>query len=132
MLAQRKGINAAQMLPVGQALAQIMLDTCGRLVTLLGGFGEQLHHNVREHPGDGFDPHVGWQRLFGNMAMHPFDRVRGHEWQRAGQHLVQRDAEGIEVAARIDRAVHLAGLLGCHIGERAGDGFGRLSLAGQP
>ena len=48
------------------------------------------------------------------------------ERQRAGEHLVEGDAERIEIAARIDRAVHPSGLLGRHVGQRAGDGLGRL------
>ena len=44
----------------------------------------------------------------------------------AGEHLVERDAQRIEVAAGIDRAVHPPGLFGGHVGERAGDDLGRL------
>ena len=44
----------------------------------------------------------------------------------AREHLVERDAERVEVAAGIDRAVHPPGLFGRHVGERAGDGLGRL------
>ena len=43
-----------------------------------------------------------------------------------GQHLVERDAERVEVTASIDRAVHTAGLFGRHVGKRAGDGLWRL------
>ena len=51
-----------------------------------------------------------------------------------GQHFVQRDAQGIEVAARIDRPVHAPGLFGGHVGEGPGDELGRrrrLALAWQ-
>ncbi len=70
----------------------------------------------------------------GDMAMNPFHRIGGAERQTAGEHLIERDAERIEVAAGIDRAVHPPGLLGRHIGERAGDELGRpgrLTLARQ-
>ena len=43
-----------------------------------------------------------------------------------GEHLVERDAERVEIAAGIDRAVHAPGLFGRHVGERAGDDLGRL------
>ena len=59
------------------------------------------------------------------------DAVKG---RGAGEHLVERGAEGIEIAAGIDRAIHPPGLLGRHIGERPGNGLGRvgrLPLAGQ-
>ena len=44
----------------------------------------------------------------------------------AGEHPIERDAERIEVAAEVDRAIHSPGLFGRHIGERAGDNLGRL------
>ena len=68
------------------------------------------------------------------MAVHPFHRIGRREGQNAREHLVQRDAEGVEIAAGVDRAVHPPGLFGCHVGERTGDGLGRLGrlpLAGQ-
>ena len=79
-------------------------------------------------------PLAGRHRLSGDVAVHPLHRIDGGEWQRAGEHLVERDAQRIEVAASIDRAVHSAGLFGRHVGERAGDGLrrlGRLPLARQ-
>src|SRR6202166_1563890 len=69
------------------------------------------------------------------MAVDPLRWVRRSEWQCADEHLIEDDAERIEVTARIDRAIHPPGLFGRHIGERAGDGFGRrerLSFARQP
>ena len=84
---------------------------------------------------DSLDPLAWRRRLPRDMAVHPFHRVGRGERQRAREHLIERDAERIEVAARIDRAIHPPGLFGRHIGERAGDGLGRLgrlSLARQP
>ena len=60
-----------------------------------------------------------WTHPMGSLA---------REGQRAGEHLVEDDAHRIEVAARIDRAVHPAGLFGRHVGERAG---GELGLVGR-
>ena len=45
--------------------------------------------------------------------------------------LVKRNAESIEVAPRIDRAIHSPGLFGGHVGKCSGDklgSFGRLAL----
>ena len=53
----------------------------------------------------------------------------------AGKDLVKCDAERVEIASGIDRAVHPAGLFRGHVGERSGDflgWFGCLPLAGQP
>ena len=70
---------------------------------------------------------LAWRhRLPGDMAVHPFHGIGRGERQGAGEHLVKRDAERVEVAAGIDRAVHPSGLFGCHVGERAGDGLGRV------
>jgi len=131
---QWEGIDAALTLPVGEAMLQIMLNTGGRLVALFGRLGEQLHDDAGDRSRDGLHQLARRHRLSGDMAVHPFHRVSSSKRQHARQHLVERDAERIEVAARIDRAIHPAGLLGCHVGERAGDrlgGPGRLPLTRQ-
>ena len=71
-------------------------------------------------------PLGGRHRLARDMAMDPLHRIGGGERQRAGEHLVEGDAERIEIAAGVDRAVHSSGLFGRHVGERAGDDLGRL------
>ena len=66
--------------------------------------------------------------------MHPFHRIGGGEGQFAGEHLVEGDPQGVEIAAEIDRPVHPAGLFGGHVGERPGDHLRRrrgLALARQ-
>jgi len=134
VFAQWEGLDAVPTPPVSEAMLQIMLNTGGRLVALFSRLGEQLHDDVGDLDRDGLHQPARRHRHSGDMAVHPFHGVSSRKRQRAGQHLVKRDAERIEVAARIDRAIHPAGLLGCHIGERAGDGlgrFGRLSLARQ-
>src|SRR5689334_14011107 len=55
--------------------------------------------------------------------MNPLERIHGRERKRTGQHLVERDAGCVEVAARIDRAVHASGLFWCHVRQSAGDDF---------
>ena len=77
-------------------------------------------------PGTSFTRSARRHRLPGDMAVHPFHGIGGGERQDAREHLVKRDAERVEIAAGIDRAVHPSGLLGRHVGERAGDGLGRL------
>ena len=69
---------------------------------------------------------AGGDRLSGDMAVDPFHRIGRGERQTAGEHLIERDAERIKIAARVDRAIHPPGLLRRHIGERAGDHLGRL------
>ena len=43
-------------LPFRQAAAKIGRDARGGLVALLGGLGQQLHHDRRERPGDARRP----------------------------------------------------------------------------
>ena len=102
-----------------------MLDAGGGLVTLLGGLGEQLHDEPGNLRRDALQPLMRRHRRSGDVAMDPFHRVIRAERQRARQHLIEGDAEGIEVAAGIDRAVHPPGLFRRHIGQRAGDELGR-------
>ncbi len=75
---------------------------------------------------------VGWRAMW--QWTHSM-RIGGGEGQHLRQHLVEGDTQRIKIAARVDRAVHAAGLLRRHIGERAGDHLGRcgrLALARQP
>ena len=77
-------------------------------------------------PGIPFARSPGGDRLPGDVAMDPLHRIGGGEGQRPRQHLVEGDAQRIEIAPGIDRPVHAAGLLGRHVGERPGDHLGRL------
>ena len=69
---------------------------------------------------------AGRHRPSRDVAVHPFHRIGRGKRQDAREHLVERDAERVEVAAGVDRAVHPPGLFRRHIGERAGDDLGRL------
>ena len=89
----------------------------------------------RDRGRDIVQPLAGRHRLPRDVAMHPFHRIGRGERQDAGQHLVERDAERVEVAAGIDRAVHASGLFGRHVGERPRNRLGRigrLALARKP
>ena len=88
----------------------------------------------RAAPGSPATRSTGGSGLSRNVAVDPFHRIGGRKGQRAGEHLVEGDAEGVEIAARIDRTIHSPGLFGCHVGERPGDDLGRfrrLALARQ-
>src|SRR3989442_9956405 len=66
--------------------------------------------------------------------MDPRHGLGGGEREGSREHLVERDAVGVQIAARIDRAVHPAGLFRRHVGERAGHDVrrrGRRTLAWQ-
>ena len=106
----------------------------GGPVAFLGGFGEQLHDDFRDGIGDFRKPAGRRRRPPRNVAVHPLHRIGRCEGEGAGEHLVEGYAEGIEVAAGVDRPVHASGLFGRHVGEGAGNGLGRcggLPFAGQ-
>ena len=52
-------------------------------------------------------------------------RVGGSKREHAGKHLVQRDAQRVEIAPGINRAVHAPGLFRGHVGQCAGNDLGR-------
>ena len=85
--------------------------------------------------GSGISPSLGGRDwLTCDVAVDPFHRIGGGERERAGKHLVERDAQRVEIAARVDRAIHAPGLFRRHVGECAGNDLrriGRLALAGQ-
>ena len=70
------------------------------------------------------------------MAVHPFHRIGSGEGQRPRQHFVKRDAQRVEIAARIDRAVHPTGLQSIQARKRGifrrDQQDRRQSLAGTP
>ena len=116
-------------------MLQIDRKALGRLVAVVGGLGEQFQHERREWPRDAGNPRVGRRRLPGDVAVHPFHRFGRRERQRSRQHLVENDAERIEIAAGVNRTVHPPGLLRRHVGQRACDNIGGcryLVLAKQP
>jgi hypothetical protein len=68
------------------------------------------------------------------MAVDPLERVGGGKREHARKHLVQGDAERVEIAASIYRAVYAARLFRGHVGKGAGNDLGRrrrLALAWQ-
>ena len=64
--------------------------------------------------------------------MDPLRGIGSAERKRSGEHLVERDTQGVEITPEIDPPVHAASLLGRHISECPGNHLGRrgcLSLA---
>jgi hypothetical protein len=55
----------------------------------------------------------------------PTPEGRWQQREHAGEHFVQSNAQRVEVAAGIDRPIHAPGLFRGHVGECAGNNFGR-------
>src|SRR5580700_6834408 len=59
------------------------------------------------------------------MAVDPLERVGGRKREHARKHLVQGDAQRVEIAASIYRAVYAARLFRGHVGKSPGNDLGR-------
>ncbi len=92
--AHRERVDAAMRRPFRQAPAEIGFDARGGLVSVLGGLGQQLHHDRRYRSGNR-GALARRRRLPGNVAMDPPHRIGGGEGQRPREHLVESDAERI-------------------------------------
>ena len=110
-LAEREGLDGAARPPPGEALVEVVPQAERALVALLGGLGEQLEHDRGQERGNRGDERVRRERRLGDVAVHPLDGIAGLEGQGARQHLVEGDAEGVEVGPLVDPAVHPARLL---------------------
>ena len=121
-------------LPCSKAAPEVALEAGCGLVALLGGLGEKLQDEGGDHGRHRVEPLARRRRPSGDMAVEPFHRIGRSKRQRTRDHLVERDAECVEIAAGVNRTVHSSSLLGRHIGERAQDRLGRrgrLPLARQ-
>ena len=88
-------------LPLRQASPKIGFEARGGLVTFLRILGEELHDDGGQRLGD--PPTIDRRHwLTCNVAVDPFQRIGGGEWERAGQHLIQSDAQRVEIAPGID------------------------------
>ncbi len=119
--AERERVDTVVRLQFRQAAPEIGFDTRGGLVAILCCLGYELHHNSRERRRDANDPLVGRHRLPRDMAVHPLHRIDSGEGQRPCQHLVEGDAQCVEIAAGVHGAVHPASLFRRHVGKRPGD-----------
>ncbi|HYS82884.1 MAG TPA: hypothetical protein VEM76_19425, partial [Anaeromyxobacteraceae bacterium] len=75
LFADSEVVDPALRPPCGEAAQQVMLDSSGDLVALLGRLREQLHHDRRDDVRDLFPPLVRRHRLPRDVAVHPFHRV---------------------------------------------------------
>src|SRR5580658_750321 len=132
LLAKREFVDVVLRPPLAKTTPKITLQAGCSLVSLLSGFGEQLHDDGRN--GARYIWHAlggrNWQSC--NMTVHPVHRIRSEEGEIPGQHLVKRNAQRVEVTAGINGAIHSPGLFGRHVGQGSGDelgGPGGLPLA---
>ncbi len=132
VLSQGKAPDLAAGLELAQALLQVVGAAASALVALLGHLGHELGDDVRDRGRDGGIEVVGRRGLAREVTVHELDGIVGGEREATGAELVEGDAEGVEVGAVVDDAVHAPGLLRGHIGQgalAAGRVPGRLACA---
>jgi hypothetical protein len=112
------------------ALAEVGFEPARALIPISGGLGEELHDEIRDDRGELGRELARRRRHPREVAVQEIHGVRRRERRGAGQHLVERDAERVEVAAPIERPVHPPGLLRRDIGERPLQRFGARELLG--
>ncbi len=96
-----------------------MRKTGTALIPVLRIFGEQLHDEAGQRPGN---VRVEIARRLGHdreVAMYEFGLVLDLERQSPRQHLVERDAKRIEIGASVDAAIHATGLFRRDVVQRA-------------
>jgi hypothetical protein len=114
-----KRLDGAGGLPVFQAASQVGLNACRTLVAVVGIFGHELKHQVRQYLGDGWIELSGGDRRLSQMAVDQFQDVVGGKRQSPCQELVEGDPQGVEVGAVVEGAIHAPGLFGRAVGQGA-------------
>ncbi|MCG3119980.1 MAG: hypothetical protein ALAOOOJD_02542 [bacterium] len=127
-LAGQQAVDLAAGLPLLQAVFQIRFEAVSALVSFLGGFRQQLHHNIGNGLRHGGIALMRRRRNFGNVTVHQFQRIVGIEGHASRQHFIKRHAQRVKVRAIIQRAIHAPGLLWRHISQRAGEQIGVADL----
>jgi hypothetical protein len=97
------------------------------LIAMLGAIGQKLLHDRAHRLGDPSLRRalVRKGRGLDDMRVNQLERVGRFEGQHAGEQLVERGAERVQVRARVDGAVHPARLLRGDVGQRPREGLHR-------
>ena len=77
--AEREQVDTTARLPFPQAAMEVCFEARGGLVTLLGRFGEKLHHDRRELGRNPTYPFAGRDRPPRDVAVDPLHRIGGAE-----------------------------------------------------
>src|SRR5580698_9031674 len=123
MRSKREFFDSIPLFPFSAALSQIMLDTGGGLVAILGILCKELHNDGGYRLGDRAAIR-GRHRLARDVAVDPFQWIGGREQERARCHLIQSGTQRVEIAAGICRAIHPPSLFRSHVSKRARDELG--------
>ena len=85
-------------------------------------FRRAMHEGV-SRDGSHLFPALSYDH-FTKLSDEDVRAVGSRKRQKPCERLIEGDAQAVEVTAGIDRPIHPSGLLGGHVGERAGDRLG--------
>ncbi len=107
----------------GLAAAQVGDQAVNGLVAVLRFFCQQLEDDGRQHGGHTGAHHAGGARLGGDMVVRPFALILASRFKRqaASEQFVKHNAQAVEIAAAVHRALGAGGVFRRHIGRRAAD-----------
>ena len=105
--------------PFPRASFEVLPETQGALIALLGGLREQLHHDLRHRFGNGRVDHVRGRGVLGDVPMDHFKRIVRSKGACAGQDFVQNYTQRVEVRAVVRSTIHASSLLRRHVRERS-------------
>src|SRR5208337_1134748 len=109
--------RAESCLQRGPDLGQIGQHLGCRLVTVRRALGHQLEHQTLELERDVWPAHAQADRLLADMFQRQRDGGIGLEWRLSAQHVIERDAQRVEIATVV-QGLSL-GLLRTHVQWRA-------------
>ncbi len=119
VLAERERRERTVLREVAQAALQIVVQAERALVAVVGQLRQQLADDVGQRARHRRSYLVERPRLARDVTVDPAHRVLGLERQPASEQLVEHHAERVQVRAAVDRPVHLPGLLGRDVRQRA-------------
>ena len=100
--------------------AQVFRHVLGGVVPLRRPLRERLQADPFQLLGDRVVDLAGRTRLGGLDRLHDIQERISAEWSLSGQQLVEHDAQAEDIGTPIDPVAFAPGLLGTHVGRRAG------------
>ena len=98
---------------------EITFDAMRILISVLGTFFHQLQDDFAEHFRNVVIHPARRRRAFGDVAMDQFQRIAACERSLPREQLIKRNAQRIEIRAKVNGPVHATGLFRRHVSQIA-------------
>ena len=103
--------NRGAVAPLLPTSVEIVAESVGALVSVLGSLREQLHDNCRQLLGNEMCDRRWRTRRSRDVRVHEFERILGVGRWTTGEHFVKRCAKSVKIGTMIDGAADATGLL---------------------